>query len=178
MLRPFLLALGIAAAGPALAVGSGDSSAPAPTPTTTECTDGQVYDSESQTCVDAESNLLDDDERYGAVRELAYAGQLENAQRVLATMSDQRADRVLTYWGFTHRKLGNADLGMVYYRQAIDTNPGNLLVRSYMGQHLAETGAIAAARVQLMEIRARGGEGTWPEAALASAIETGRGYSY
>ncbi len=172
---PLTLAL---AAGPLWAVGSNDDTPPTPTKTTTECDDGQVYDADSESCVDAESQLLNDDERYGAVRELAYAGQIGHAQTVLSAMSDQNADRVLTYWGFTHRKLGNPDLGLAYYRKAIAANPDNLLARSYMGQHLAETGATLAARQQLDEIRARGGEGAWPEQALLTAIETGRGPLY
>ena len=76
------------------------------------------------------------------------------------------SDRVLTYRGFIARKTGNVELGMAYYRQAIARNPDNLLVRSYMGQSLVEQGKPAEARVQLVEILARGGAGTWPAESL------------
>ncbi len=98
----------------ALAAGGGSSSAPKPSETTTQCNDGQVWDTGSQSCVDVKSNLLDDDALYEAVREFAYIGQLANAQATLAAMPDQSDDRVLTYWGFTHRKLDSVEIGMTY----------------------------------------------------------------
>jgi hypothetical protein len=47
-----------------------------------------------------------------------------------------------------------------------------------MGQGLVEQGYLVEARAQLLEIRARGGAGTWAEHALQSAIETGVTYSF
>ena len=174
-----LLAAIIALPTGALAVGSDDPTPPSPTETTTTCTDGKVWDSDAGRCVTPEkSGALDDDTLYGAVREFAYAGRFTDALGALDAMSDQGDDRVLTYRGFVHRSLGEAELGMAYYRQAIARNPDNLLARSYMGQGMAEQGDMAAARLQLAEIRMRGGAGGWPAEALAKAIETGRGTSY
>jgi Tfp pilus assembly protein PilF len=93
-------------------------------------------------------------------------------------MSDQQEDRVLTYWGFTHRKLGKMDLGMTFYERALDQNPDNLLARSYMGQALVEQNDLVGALAQLREIRARGGAGGWPEQSLDSAIRTGKTYNH
>ncbi|MDJ0630298.1 MAG: hypothetical protein QNJ44_18735 [Rhodobacter sp.] len=162
----------------AFAAGGGSSNPPTQTNTTTTCTNGQVWSQSMQKCVNPQSGSLQDDELYRAARELAYAGQLEETLRVLGAMSDPQDDRVLTYKGFAHRKMGDVELGNAYYRQAIAANPDNLLARSYMGQGFAESGDLAAARLQLAEILARGGRGTWPETALRDAIETGRGYSY
>jgi thioredoxin-like negative regulator of GroEL len=162
----------------ALAAGSSSDEPPKKTKTSMECKDGQVWDKKMKKCLDAESSLLTDDARYEAARELAYAGQYKNAQVVLAAMSDQADTRVLTYYGFTHRKAGNVDLGMAYYQKALAADPNNLLARSYMGQGLVAQGDKDAARLQLVEINARGGKGTWPEVALANAIESGKGYSY
>ncbi|MEM9757156.1 MAG: hypothetical protein AAF914_14230, partial [Pseudomonadota bacterium] len=64
------------------------------------------------------------------------------------------------------------------YLAAIDANPDNLLVRSYMGQGLVTLGRVAEAQAQLVEIRMRGGAGTWPEESLAEALRTGQTYSY
>ena len=121
---------------------------------------------------------LDDETLYQAARELANDGQYAETLAVLDAMSDQRDDRVLTYRGFAHRKAGDVDAGMAYYRAALEINPDNLLVRSYMGQALAQMGDIEAAREQLTEIRLRGGRGNWPEYTLRSAIGSGQSYNY
>lgn len=157
----------------AFAAGSDDSSPPQPTETTTECQNGQVWSQTEKECVDPQSGALQDDELYKAARELAYAGRYSDTLRILAAMSDQMDDRVLTYKGFVHRNLGETELGNAYYRQAIARNPDNLLARSYMGQGFVAAGDLAAARMQLSEILQRGGRGSWAEQALHDAIRTG-----
>ena len=173
MLRSITLAVALAAPTFAFAVGSDDFTPPKKTKTTTECTDGQIFDETTKTCVDAKESSLNDDALYQAVREFAYAGQFDAAKRAMDAMSNQQDDRVLTYRGFVNRKLGNAELAMQFYTAALTQNPDNLLARSYMGQGLAKAGNMPAARIQLAEIRARGGQGTWAETALDRAIETG-----
>jgi predicted Zn-dependent protease len=163
---------------PAMAAGSSSATPPKPTQTTEDCTDGQVWDEKTKACVDPQSGALDDNTLYGAVREFAYAGQYGHAQNALRAMSDQNDDRVLTYWGFTIRKMGDVPGGMAFYARAIAQNPDNILVRSYMGQALIEQGNTQAARVQLGEIRARGGKGTWSETALNEALTTGKTRDY
>lgn len=162
----------------AYAAGSSDSSPPKPTETTKVCKDGKIWDKRTKTCVDAKESRLDDDTRYAAVRELAYAGEYDEALYVLAAMSNQNESRVLTYYGFTHRKAGRAYTGMQYYQAALKVDPDNILARSYMGQGLVAAGDIDAARVQLAEIEARGGHDSWPEASLRKAIETGTNENY
>lgn len=158
--------------------GSDDTPPPQPTETTQSCTGIQVWDPSQKKCVDPKGSALDPDTLYGAVRELAYAGRYRDAQGILRAMPDQQDDRVLTYWGFTHRKLGHADLARAYYRQAIARNPDNILARSYMGQGFVEDGDTGAAIAQWREIKARGGDGSWAEASLRQAIRTGLTYSY
>ncbi len=162
----------------AFAVGLDDSDPPKPTETTQTCTDGTIWDESSKSCVLIKDSRLDDDTRYRAAREFAYAGAYDHALQTLAAMSDQNDDRVLTYLGFTNRKLGNAELAHRLYQKALATNPDNLLARSYMGQGYAEAGHVDLAWRQLKEIRARGGAGTWAETALIHAIQTGSGYNY
>jgi len=166
--------------GLAFAAGS-DSSTPKPpttTQTTQSCTGAQVWDSSKKKCVNPKGTTLDADTLYDAVRELAYANRAQDAQAVLSVMPDQSEGRVLTYWGFTHRKLGNLDLAQTFYDRAIQADPDNLLARSYMGQGHVEAGRMMAAKTQLREIRARGGAGTWPETSLAQAIASGETYNY
>ena len=178
-LRTSLSALAIVGLLPfsAFAAG-GDEPAPQPTQTTKECKKGKVWSEKKKRCVNPDNAHLGDDVLYGAVREFAYAGQLENAQRALSAMSNQNEDRVLTYWGFTHRKMGHAELGMAFYEKALSANPDNYLARSYKGQAHVEAGDLVLARSELVQIRKRGGAGTWAEQSLASAIETGVTYDF
>jgi hypothetical protein len=141
-------------------------------------TQTEVDPAKTGACVDPQSGALDDDTLYKAARELAYAEQYPETLKVLAQMSDPQDDRVLTYLGFVHRKMGDAKLGNAYYRQAIAKNPDNLLARSYMGQGFVESGEAKLARAQLIEIRLRGGRDTWPETSLRLAIESGKTSSY
>ena len=177
MFRTLLLAA-LFVPGIALAKGAGSDFKPKATKTTKSCVDGKIWDKQSKSCKSAQSNLLDEDELYEAVREFAYLGKLEHAQAALSAMEDQNSDRVLTYWGFTHRKMGDVEKGMTIYKQALAQNPGNILVRSYMGQALLEQGDLVGAREQLLQIAAYGGEDTWAERSLRQAILTGQTYNY
>lgn len=178
MRLPTLTAALIALPALAFAVGSDDDTPPTPTDTTKTCENGQVWDADSQNCVAPKDARLNDADRLKAVRELAYAGRLNDAQTVLDAMQDQQADGVLTYRGFVARASGRAEDARVWYARALAQNPDNLLARSYMGQGFAEAGDIVAARAQLREIRQRGGRNSWPEFALRQAIETGQGYAF
>lgn len=156
----------------------GDTKPPKPTSTTRKCLFGRVWDQEAGRCVKPNKTNFTDDELYQAVRELAYDGQYQNAQTVLAEMADQTDDRVLTYWGFTYRKMGEVALANSFYEKAIATNPDNILARSYMGQGFVEEGKTDQAVAQWREIKARGGDGSWAEVSLRQAIRTGLTYSY
>ena len=171
---PLTLSLGLSA--PVFAAGSSDSAEPKPTETTIECKGVQVW--KEKECVDLEETNLDDDTLYDAVCELAYAGRYLDAMGVMDAMSDQNDDRVLTYKGFTNRKLGNVDVAMVFYQKAIDKNPDNILARSYMGQGMMDQGDKIGAVAQLREINARGGADTWAALSLSNGIATGVTYSH
>ena len=51
---------------------------------------------------------------------------------------------VLTYIGYSKRKLGKVDEGIAYYHQALAINPNNLNTREYLGE-----GYVAAGRTDL-----------------------------
>ncbi|MDZ4087413.1 MAG: tetratricopeptide repeat protein, partial [Tabrizicola sp.] len=137
-----------------------------------------VWDEKTKACIKAEDQSLNDDQRYDAVRELAYAGRYDDALAVLALMTEGETSRVMTYQGFLLRKTGRIDAGIAAYQRAIALNPDNILARSYYGQLLVQMDDTARAQVQLDAIRARGGQGTWAETALATAISTGATYTY
>lgn len=172
-MRIFLAA---ALAIPTAAFAAGGNDSPPPKPTAS-CTGTKVFDKKTGECVDPQNSSLERDDIYLAVRQLAYAGRYVDAQGVLDALPAKDPGR-LTYMGFTHRKLGNLDLSMVFYRDAIEQDPANILARSYMGQGLVQEGKISQALVQLHQIRAHGGSGTWSETALQDAIDTGTTYNY
>jgi tetratricopeptide (TPR) repeat protein len=196
MIRQTLIAAAFLVPAAAFAAGN-ESTPPKPTNTTKNCLQERqwdpvankwvkfskpvngVWDASLKKCVRPDrSSYLGEDTLYDAVRELAYNGRYDDAITVLDQMPDQASDNVLTYRGFTARKQGKLELANLYYQQAIDANPDNILARSYMGQGLVEAGDKVAAMTQLREIRLRGGTGTWAETSLASAIETGKGFGY
>lgn len=162
----------------AFAAGSDDTAPPTPTETATKCADGNIFDAAAQKCKNPQDASLGDDTRFAAVRELAYAGHYADALAMLGAMQEGETDRVLTYLGFITRKSGDIVGGMAYYARALEVNPDNILARSYMGQALVEQGDVAAATRQLIEIRSRGGAGTWAEASLAHAVGTGETLTY
>ena len=150
---------------PALAVELEEfATPPTPTETTTECAEGMIYDDATEACVAPEDTSDDQAALYLDARELAWAGRLDDARRVLARM--ETTDKTLTYQGFVARKSGDWTSAKIFYLAALDANPNNLLARSYYGQGLADSGFIEAAENQLTEIRQRGGRQTWPEIAL------------
>jgi len=157
----------------ALAAGGGEEIAPSKP----KCETGLIYDKKTKSCVNAEESNLDVDSLYENVRELAYAARYDEALVVLAEMPADD-DRTLTYLGFTNRKMGNIDAAMTYYTRAIDVNPGNILARSYMGQGFVEQGRLTEAVAQLRAISDQGGQGTWAEASLRTAILDGKTFNY
>lgn len=173
------LAIVTALALPVSAFAAGDDSTSPPKETKTKtCLGKRVYDEDKGRCVRPDKSSFNQQELIDAAREKAYAGRYHDAIGVLDVMADQNSDIVLTYRGFTARKLGNLDLANMYYERAIAANPDNILARSYMAQGMVEAGDKVAAVTQLREIRARGGQGTWADQSLAQALETGRGYNY
>lgn len=162
----------------ALAAGSDDSEPPKPTATTTECAKGEVWDEKTKACIKAEDQSLNDDQRFGAVRELAYAGRYDEAMQVLAAMREGETSRVMTYQGFLLRQTGQIEQGIAAYERAIAMDPANILARSYYGQLLVQMDELAMAEDQLTQIRAHGGAGTWAEQSLSTAIKTGVTYTF
>jgi tetratricopeptide (TPR) repeat protein len=189
ILKNFMLAgvtaIAVAAAVPALAAGESDSSsssgAAAP-----KCKDGQVWDPNASTwlgkgkCV-AAADLVKPEEKkpeekkqsliYDYGKQLAKAGEYEQAIRVLAMAPDQNDPRVLNYLGYSHRKLGKMDAALQYYQAAVEQNPDFSLVREYLGEAYIQLGLLEKAREQLTEIeRICGGRSCGEYGQLAQLI--------
>jgi tetratricopeptide (TPR) repeat protein len=155
-----------------------DVNPPMATKTTLECLEGEIWDEKTEVCVEVQGNLLDNDQRYRALRELAYAGRPAEAMAVLDTMTEGQTARVMTYRGFLLRKTGEIEAGIAAYEEAIRIDPANILARSYYGQLLVEMNELKLASLQLDAIRQHGGNGTWAESALYIAIATGKTYNF
>lgn len=181
MFRPVILAASIfaLASGSAFAAGSdssGTTSPPKQTKTSKDCKKTEIWDKEQKKCVEAEKSSFNDDALYDAARELAYADRHEDAIGILNVMREQNTPRVLNYLGFNNRKLGNFELGMDYYRQALAINPDYVLARAYMGQALMQQGDIEGAKAQLKEIRRRVGTQDYAYFTLAQSLKTKQAY--
>lgn len=175
MMKNTLLALAatasLAFAAPVFAAGGGsDGGGDA-----NQCPAGQVYDEATKSCV-KKSSQLNDNQIYLFARQYAYAGKYDEALDMLKRAGNQNDPRILNYYGYTNRKLGNVDVAMTYYKKAIALDGNYLLARSYMGQGLVLQGDIEGARVQLVEIRDRGGKDTYAYKALYEALKSGSTY--
>ena len=169
----YLVPLTVAAflAAPVFAASDDDDTPPVKTQTSTTCEDNQIYDEKTKTCTDADAQSLNDDQRYRAVRELAYLGHYDRAIGVIDAADAPKSSRFLTYRGFIYRQLGQTDRAMAFYTAALRADPDNVLTRSYMGIGLFQMGHRSAAKAQLDQIALRGGENTWAFKALKSVID-------
>jgi tetratricopeptide (TPR) repeat protein len=161
---------------PAFAAGSDSGDPPAATETTKTCKDGKVWDKAKKKCVAPDQSGFNDTQLYENARELAYAGQYDNAIAVLKVARNQNDPRILNYMGFSNRKAGRMEIGMRYYQQALAIDADYLLARSYMGQALIQQGDLDGARTQLVEIRDRGGENTYAYRALQDSLKRNTSY--
>ena len=128
---------------PALAAGDGGNDNGA-SPASQDCKQGEVWSKAKKKCVKASSGVLPDEELYEQGRTLAKEGRYDWALQVLAAIGNQNDPRVLNYTGYSHRKAGRLDIGISYYRKALEIDPNFVLAREYLGE-----GYVAAGRVDL-----------------------------
>ena len=158
-----LLAGGMLTA-PAFAAGDSGSTN---TPT---CPRGQVYSQQKQMCVDAQSNLIDDQSLTTYAYVLAKEGRYEEALATLDRLQNPNTAEALNYRGYATRKLGQVDEGIGYYLKAVALDPNYTLVREYLGEAYLVKGDVVSAKQQLSEIEKRCGTTCEPYGDLAEAI--------
>lgn len=146
-----------------------------PTTTQTEaaCPTGQVFDTDSKTCIAPQDARLTDQDRFDAAYDLAHGGRPEDALTILASHGAPSHPDVLTLRGFATRKAGDWAGAVALYEAALAQEPDHWLARAYLGMGLAERGRIAEAQTQLHHIRVSGGRGSSPERQLAQMLATG-----
>ncbi len=154
-------------AAPAFAAGSGNSSGGDQTPT---CPAGKVYSQQKQMCIDAQSNLMDDQSLTTYAYVLAKEGRYEEALQTLDLLKNPNTAEALNYRGYATRKLGRTDEGIGYYLQAVALDPNYTLVREYLGEAYLVKGDMARAKEQLAQIEKLCGTTCEPYGELAEAI--------
>jgi len=159
------------AAGSAFAAGGDTSEPPTPTQTTKECKKNKIWSEAKKRCVRIKKSELNDDGIYNNARELAYAGRYDDALELLGMAANPKDPRILNYLAFTNRKMGNTQVAMEFYRQALHQDPDYILARSYFGQAKMKSGDVKGAKEQLARIDAIDGTGSWAYESLAAAIK-------
>jgi len=129
--------------------GSSGSSSGHFMPSNQVCKRGMVYSTKTQRCVKAQHSGLDDKELLQQGRQLALAGYYDNALDVLNAVQNKQDSMVLTYIGYSHRKKGDTDVGIGFYKQALAIDPNNLNTHEYLGEGYASAGRIELAKAEL-----------------------------
>lgn len=160
------------------AAGSGGGSTNTTSPKKLKCKTGEVVKNVTengkklQKCVKATSGILPDEELYEQGRLLAKDGEYDWALQVFAVIDNQNDPRVLNYTGYSHRKAGRLEIGITYYRKALDIDPNFVLAREYLGEGYVAAGRIDLAKVELDEIAKRCGVACEEYKDLNEAITT------
>jgi tetratricopeptide (TPR) repeat protein len=124
---------------------------------TKKCPSGTAWSDKQGKCAALKSGSLSDDELRQAGRQLARDGHFQDAITVLDMVSDKNDAMVLTYLGYSHRKLGDVDLGIALYQKALDIDPENIDTREYLGEGYVSKGQLDLAWLELAEIEKRCG---------------------
>ena len=90
---------------------------------------------------------------------------------VLSLAANQDDPRILNYKGYSTRKLGDVEGGLVFYQAALRIDPNYNLAREYMGEAYLQLGQIDKAREQLSEIGSRCGTDCREYAMLKKEID-------
>ena len=102
-------------------------------------------------------NMDDEAIYYYAVSMAKDEGNFQGALDLLKTAKNQNDPRILTYIGYTMRKLGDVDGGMAFYAKALAIDPNSTNTREYLGEAYLQKGDLANAKDQLAEIQSRCG---------------------
>ena len=113
---------------------------------------------------------LSDDELFYAGYWLARKGDHALALHYLNQAENKSDPRILTYIGYSTRKLGRTDEAMGYYARALEMKPGYAVARAYLGEAYLEQGQPAKAAEQLALIELQAGRNCIEYKELAAAM--------
>ncbi len=139
-----------------------------------KCPSGKAWNAQQKKCVALKSGSLSDEDLARAGRQLALDGHYQDAIKVLEMAANENDPAVLTYLGYSHRKLGNIDLGISLYKKALDIDPENIDTREYLGEGYVSKGELDLAWLELVEIEKRCGTTCVEYKALEKALQASR----
>ncbi|MCX5493982.1 tetratricopeptide repeat protein [Kaistia dalseonensis] len=122
-------------------------------PQTPTCKNGLVWSTAVQRCVKPRSSGLTDKELLQQGRAMALAGQYQDALDVLDAVDNKQDSMVLTYIGYSHRKMGQTDVGIGYYMQALAIDPRNINTHEYLGEGYVSSGKYELAKAELDTVK-------------------------
>lgn len=137
---------------------------------TPDCPRGQVWDKRKGKCVRANTEQMNDEQRYEHGWKLAKTGKYEDAIKVLKT-ANQGDPRVLNYLGYSYRKSGDLETAIGFYKAALKINPDFVLAREYLGEGYVKAGRLDLAKLELEQIEKRCGKGCQEYVELAAVID-------
>ncbi|MFM8746370.1 MAG: tetratricopeptide repeat protein [Aestuariivirga sp.] len=161
----------LAASTAAYAAGGGSDNDTSSSPANQKCKKGEVWNKTKKKCVKATSGVLTDEDLYQQGRALAKQGHYDWAIAVLAVAQNQQDPRVLNYTGYSHRKAGRLEIGITYYRKALEIDPNFNLAREYLGEGYIAAGRIDLAMAELAAIAKSCGTACAEYRDLSAAIE-------
>jgi tetratricopeptide (TPR) repeat protein len=165
---PIILSFALIIGPAAYAAGSGGSSGGSSTPT---CKSGYVWDKKKKKCVQKNAQIFPDSDLTEQAWALARKGEFEAGRILFNAVANKQNPEVLNGLGYTNRKLGQFDVAIDYYRQAIALNPNYAEAREYLGEGYVTMGKLDLAKEQLGEIKRICGTSCEEYADLNEAIE-------
>jgi len=125
---------------------------PEPKPKPSTVIDCSLPKNKSKPACRRKSSGLSDDQLYAAGYWLARAGDYRGALAYLERAENPNDPRILTYIGFSLRKLGEHERAMTYYGRALAIDPSYTVARAYLGEAYLLSGDVARARAELAEV--------------------------
>ena len=135
------------------------------------CKKGYVYSKKKKKCVKKNSAVIPSDDIKQQGWALARAGKYAAAIELFNLVSDNADPEKWNGLGYSHRKQGNIDKALAYYKKALTLDPDYVLAREYLGEGLVALGRRDLARLQLAEIASRCGTGCKEYVKLSAVIK-------
>ncbi|MBI1383871.1 MAG: hypothetical protein GC150_03045 [Rhizobiales bacterium] len=104
-------------------------------------------------CIKRHTSQLSPEDIYAVGYWMAMRGEYADAVTTLKQAEHTNDPRVLTYIGFSMRKLGDVDGAFGYYARALSIDPNYVVAREYLGEAHLMKGDVVAALGELEQIK-------------------------
>jgi hypothetical protein len=137
------------------------------------CAAGEVWSKKAGACAAATAASVTDEDLRVEGEWLAKHGRYAEALETLKLVKQQNNPKVLSYIGYSTRKLGRVEEGIRYYLAALKLDPDYHVVREYLGEGYLQQGKPELAKEQLTELEKRCGTGCIEYRTLVAALSNG-----